>query len=37
MTITGLTPGATYAIQVRALGGATGSGDWGDTVTRICM
>ena len=37
MTITGLTPGTTYAIQVRALGGATGSGDWSDTVTRICM
>jgi len=37
MTITGLTPGTTYAIQVRALGGTTGSGDWSDTVTRICM
>ena len=37
MTITGLTPGTTYAIQVRALGGSTGSGDWSDTVTRICM
>ncbi len=28
MTITGLTPGTIYAIQVRALGGSTGSGDW---------
>ena len=37
MTITGLTPGTTYAIQVRALGGSTGSGDWSDTVTRICI
>jgi len=37
MTITGLTPGTTYAIQVRALGGSTGSGDWSETVTRICM
>ena len=37
MTITGLTPGTTYAIQVRALGGSTGSGDWSDTVTCICM
>jgi hypothetical protein len=37
MTITGLTPGTTYAIQVRALGGSTGAGDWSDTVTRICM
>jgi len=36
-TITGLTPGTTYAIQVRALGGSTGSGDWSDTVTRICV
>jgi hypothetical protein len=37
MTITGLTTGTTYAIQVRALGGSTGSGDWSDTVTRICI
>src|SRR5436309_13153355 len=37
MTITGLTPGTIYAIQVRALGGSTGSGDWSDAVTHMCM
>src|SRR5438876_5492278 len=37
MTVTGLTPGTIYAIQVRALGGSTGSGDWSDVVTHMCM
>ena len=37
MTITGLTPGTIYAIQVRALGGSTGSGDWSDAITHMCM
>ena len=37
MAITGLTPGTIYAIQVRALGGSTGSGDWSDAVTHMCM
>jgi len=37
MAITGLTPGTIYAIQVRALGGSTGSGDWSDSVTHMCM
>jgi hypothetical protein len=37
MIITGLTPGTIYAIQVRALGGATGSGDWSDAVAHMCM
>src|SRR5438876_7904284 len=37
MTITGLTPGTIYAIQVRALGGSTGSSDWSDAVTHMCM
>ena len=37
MAVTGLTPGALYAIQVRALGGTTGSGDWSDPVVHMCM
>jgi hypothetical protein len=30
ITFNGLTPGKTYTIQVRALGGATGQSDWSD-------
>ena len=37
MAVTGLTPGTTYAVQVRALGGTTGSGDWSDPVAHMCM
>jgi hypothetical protein len=37
MTLTGLTPGTIYAVQVRALGGSTGSGDWSDAVSHMCM
>jgi hypothetical protein len=37
MTVTGLAPGTIYAIQVRALGGPTGSGGWSDAVTHMCM
>jgi len=37
MAVTGLMPGTIYAIQVRALGGSTGSGDWSDAVTHMCM
>ena len=37
MIVTGLTPGTVYAIQVRALGGTTGSGDWSDPVAHMCM
>jgi len=33
----GLTPGQNYTIQVRALGGSTGQGDWGDPSTHMCM
>ncbi len=36
VTVTGLTPGATYAFQVRALG-RLGYTDWSDSVTRISM
>jgi fibronectin type III domain protein len=34
-TITGLTPGATYTIQVRSFADATGFSDWSDPITRI--
>jgi hypothetical protein len=36
-TITGLTPGGTYTIQVRSFADATGFSDWGDPVTRIVV
>jgi hypothetical protein len=34
-TITGLTPGTTYSIQVRSFADATGFADWSDPVTYI--
>jgi hypothetical protein len=34
--VAGLTPGVTYAFQVRSLGDS-GYSDWSDSVTRICM
>ena len=37
MTITGLTPGMTYMVQVRAVGGTTRYGDWSDPVSHMCM
>ena len=36
MPINGLTPGMTYAVQVRALGGSTGTSDWSDPVSHMC-
>jgi hypothetical protein len=33
----GLTPGAVYTIQVRALGGLTGQSDWSDSVAHRSM
>jgi len=36
ITVFGLTPGANYAFQVRALGRA-GYTDWSDSVTRISL
>jgi chitodextrinase len=33
----GLTPGSTYTIQVRALGGSTGQSDWSDPSTHMAM
>jgi len=37
MAINGLTPGITYAVQARAIGGSTGSSDWSDSVAHMCM
>ena len=37
ITISGLTPGTNYTVQVRALGGLTGSGDWSDPITHISL
>ncbi len=34
MMLTGLTPGAVYTIQVRALGGLTGAGEWSNPVSQ---
>ena len=33
----GLTPGAEYKFQARALGGSTGASDWSDAVTKRAM
>jgi hypothetical protein len=35
ITFDGLTPGQTYTIQVRALGGSTGQSDWSDPSSRM--
>lgn len=35
--VKGLTPGTIYTFQVRAVGGATGSSDWSDAVSHLCM
>ena len=37
MPVNGLTPGITYAIQARAVGGSTGYSDWSDSVSHMCM
>lgn len=37
ISITGLTPGTFYTIQVRALGGKTGHSDWSDPVQHMSM
>jgi len=33
--VTNLTPGTTYTLMFRALGGSTGSGDWSDPVSHM--
>jgi len=37
ITFDGLTPGSTYTIQVRALGGLTGQSDWSDPTSHMSM
>jgi hypothetical protein len=37
ITFSGLTPGATYTVQVRALGGSTGQSDWSDPSSHMSM
>ena len=37
MTVTGLTPGTIYAVRVQAVGGTTGTSDWSDPVSHMCM
>jgi hypothetical protein len=37
ITFDGLTPGQTYTMQVRALGGSTGQSDWSDPSSHMCM
>lgn len=35
--LTGLTPGGTYQIQIRAVGGSTGYSDWSDAVSHMSL
>ena len=35
--VEGLTPGTTYTMSVRAIGGSTGHSDWSDPVSHMCM
>ncbi|MDT5121398.1 MAG: hypothetical protein QOC96_880 [Acidobacteriota bacterium] len=37
ITFNGLTPGQTYTVQVRALGGSTGQSDWSDPSSHMAM
>jgi len=37
ITFYGLTPGTTYTVQVRALGGSTGQSDWSDPSSHMAM
>jgi len=37
MTLTGLTPGQTYTVQIRGVGGTTGYSDWSDAVSHMAM
>jgi hypothetical protein len=35
--INDLTPGNTYSVQLRAIGGSTGYSDWSDPVSRMAV
>ncbi|MGH7951611.1 MAG: fibronectin type III domain-containing protein [Limisphaerales bacterium] len=35
--LTGLTPGQTYTVQIRAVGGSTGYSDWSDPLSHMAM
>ncbi len=37
MVLTGLTPGQSYTVQIRAVGGSTGCSDWSDPVSHMAM
>ncbi len=37
VVLTGLTPGQTYTVQARAVGGSTGYSDWSDPVSHMAM
>jgi hypothetical protein len=37
MVLTGLVPGQTYTVQIRAVGGSTGYSDWSDPVSHMAM
>ena len=37
LALNGLTPGTTYNIQVRAIGGSTGYSDWSDTTRHMSL
>ena len=37
MIVTGLVPGQTYTVQIRAVGGSTGYSDWSDPVSHMAM
>ena len=37
MPLNGLTPGTSYSVQVRAVGGSTGYSDWSDPVSHMSL
>jgi len=37
LAVTGLTPGTTYTIEIRAIGGSTGYSDWSDPVSHMSL
>ena len=37
LTLGSLTPGTTYMVQVRAIGGSTGHSDWSDPISHMSM